>query len=173
VVLGHRRAEAASDGAGADAPRAGEALLLADRTAAGKRIVVNVCLIPLMRLPPSHIIRSGLALCDRSRTAAVNPWRPARPAPRRACSSSCAERPTHLRLDEISSCPIRDPNVLSPPFLADNAAVDGSTRRQHSPDRQRRVVRPVQEVRSWRTTVLSCSGAALIGTLLVAGWMGR
>jgi hypothetical protein len=125
VVLGHRRAEAASDEAGADALWAGEALLLADRTTASKQIVVNVCLIRLMRLPPSHIIRSGLALCDRSRTPAVNPWRPARPAPRRACSSSCAERPTHLRLDEISWCPIRDLNVLSPPFLADNAGVDG------------------------------------------------
>jgi hypothetical protein len=86
VVLG-RRAEAASDEAGADALWAGEALLLADRTAASKQIVVNVCLIRLMRLPPSHIIRSGLALCGRSRTPDVNPWRPAHPAPRRACSS--------------------------------------------------------------------------------------
>jgi hypothetical protein len=42
----------------------------------------------------------------------------------RACPHA-PKRPTHLRLDEISSCPIRDLNVLSPPFLADNAGVDG------------------------------------------------
>ncbi len=125
VVLGHRRAEAASDEAGVDALWAGEALLLADRTAASKQIVVNVCLIRLMRLPPSHIIRSGLALCDRSRTPAVNPGDQRAQHHDARARPHAPNAPPTCALTRSRRVPIRDLNVLSPPFLADNAGVDG------------------------------------------------